>query len=172
MPRSPNALIRSEHLDIRPSSPNTLIFSVPMDIWPSSRNTDLLNAHGHKAQQPNTDPFGAAGHMAQQSQHCDSFSAPGQTVLRSRACVTRVLVIRYICVFQTFIVVFERSLYLYYIAYSLGILDYVHHWRVSRSTNFFIQRWFNSEVSWTLTCSSTCSLLQHSVGTARHVQAH
>ena len=43
-------------------------------------------------------------------------------VLRSRACVTRVLVLRYICVFQTFIVVFERSLYLYYLGYSLGTL--------------------------------------------------
>ena len=45
-----------------------------------------------------------------------------QLLQRSRACVTRVLLLRYICVFRTFIVVFERSLYLHYIGYSLGIL--------------------------------------------------
>jgi len=47
---------------------------------------------------------------------------PTEGRVRSRACVTRVLVLSYICVFRTFIVVFERSLYLHHIGYSLGTL--------------------------------------------------
>jgi len=45
-----------------------------------------------------------------------------QLLQRSRACVTCVLLLRYICIFRTFIVVFEQSLYLHYIGYSLGTL--------------------------------------------------